>query len=126
LDCSWRYNHVAGVAKGQDEAAAYRRNGQTIDGAARRQIQIASGDRAMRPRDINCGEGEIDNPFKVMVGDARLCMFVATLLISKSLPLGYGYSLPSEEGSDPEPETVNLQTYGKKSGAVPLWNNAGK
>jgi hypothetical protein len=43
-------------------------------------------------------------------------------LLSENLPLGYGYTLHPPEGVDPEAEKVNLQTYRKKSGVVPTWN----
>jgi len=124
LDCSWRNDHYYGGVISQGERDQNRKIGQAIDRVARRQIQTMRGGRIVRPHDSNCGERM--NAFDIQVDGRSICVILETVLLSESLPLGYGYALASPEGNDPEVEKVNLQTYGKKSGVVPIWNNAGK
>jgi hypothetical protein len=114
LDCSWRSDHYYGGVTSQGERDQNRKIGQAIDKVARRQIQTMRG-RIVRPHDSNCGERV--NAFDIQVDGRSICVILETVLLSESLPLGYGYALAPPEGNDPEVEKVNLQTYGKKAGS---------
>jgi hypothetical protein len=107
LDCRWSYDHFWGNRS--DEAQMRLDTGKEIDVIARGITRTG----IYHPYS-NCNKP--NNPFNSM------CIMLDRIVFSNALPRGYGYAMQHPEGSDPEEDNVDLNTYRKSSGAS-LWSD---
>jgi hypothetical protein len=120
-DCRWNYEPFWGTPDAQEQGD-YRAVARAIDSIARQQIASGKSEWITAPVSDRCGTGK--NPFDVQINGRTLCIMLEKVVLSKKLPLGYGYAFHHPEGNDPDEDKIDLTTYGKEPGVVPLWSTA--
>jgi hypothetical protein len=122
-DCRWNYEPFWGTHDAQEQEH-YREIARAIDSIARKQITSGKSEWITAPVSDRCRTDVQINPFDVQINGRDLCIMLEKVVLSKKLPLGYGYAFHHPEGSDPDEDKIDLTTYGKKPGVVPVWSTA--
>jgi hypothetical protein len=119
-DCRWSYDHNWGGKTDTQDRRDFGEIAKAIDSIAQKQIGSGRSEWITMPASNGCGTRK--DPFDVQVNGRRLCAILEKVVITKRLPLGYGYSFHPPEGDDPAEDETDLSTYAKKSGVVPVWS----
>src|SRR5262249_33029411 len=109
MDCRWNYDPFWGTPDAKEQGHN-REVAKAIDSIARKQIASGKSEWITAPID-RCGTRK--NPFDVQIDGRDLCIALEKVVLSKRLPLGYGYALHRPEGDDPTEDKIDLTTYGK-------------